>query len=164
MESGDEWVSLRVCLVCGDIGCCDSSPGKHATGHAESTGHTVIQEFSPGESFTLGSRWQWCYTCKAKYNPETEQSTTNTDPLIDAYFSPTPNGWKLTVALEELGLPYRVLPVDLRNGEQFRLPSPENKIPVLVDRREEPAVRVFESAAILMHLALKSNALKGIVH
>lgn len=159
MESGDEWVGLRVCLVCGEIGCCDSSPGKHASGHVQSTGHSLIQEFNPGESFSLGSRWQWCYACKAKHDPE---APAKQEALIDAYFSPTPNGWKLTVALEELGLPYRVIPVDLRNGEQFRMPSPENKIPVLVDRREDPAVRVFESAAILIHLALKSNALKGI--
>jgi len=55
LKSGSEWVQLRRCLSCGHIGCCDSSPGKHATAHYHSTQHPVIQTFQPGES------WKWCY-------------------------------------------------------------------------------------------------------
>lgn len=52
---GGWWFHLRRCAQCGHIGCCDSSPSKHATGHARSTGHPVIQSFEPGES------WFWDY-------------------------------------------------------------------------------------------------------
>jgi len=52
---GGEWVHLRVCLVCGHVGCCDQSPGKHATAHFHSTHHPVIQSFEPGED------WGFCY-------------------------------------------------------------------------------------------------------
>ena len=83
-----------------------------------------------------------------------------TEPTLDLYYAPTPNGWKATIALEELGLPYAVKPVDLGRGEQFapeflRI-SPNNRIPALVDRAPpgggEP-VAVFESGAILIYLA-----------
>ncbi|RKR91430.1 ubiquitin-hydrolase Zn-finger-containing protein [Micromonospora pisi] len=57
LESGhDDWVHLRLCLDCGRVSCCDSSPRRHATAHSHSTGHPVIQSFQPGES------WRWCYT------------------------------------------------------------------------------------------------------
>ena len=46
---------LRLCLVCGYVGFCDSSKNKHASGHYEITGHPIIQSFEPGES------WRWCY-------------------------------------------------------------------------------------------------------
>lgn len=49
------WVHLRVCLTCGHVGCCDSSPHKHATAHFDGTEHAVIRSFEPGES------WRWCY-------------------------------------------------------------------------------------------------------
>jgi GST-like protein len=76
--------------------------------------------------------------------------------MIDLYTAPTPNGFKVSIALEELGLPYRVQPVDLRRGEQFapdflRI-SPNNKIPAIVDR-EAQDLAVFESGAILVYLA-----------
>ena len=45
------WVHLRRCAGCGHIGCCDTSPGQHATGHAESSGHRVITSFEPGEDW-----------------------------------------------------------------------------------------------------------------
>ncbi|WP_046499335.1 UBP-type zinc finger domain-containing protein [Streptomyces odonnellii] len=48
-------VQLRLCLVCGHVGCCDSSPYQHATRHFKETGHTVMRSFEPGES------WRWCY-------------------------------------------------------------------------------------------------------
>ena len=45
------WVHLRRCAVCGHVGCCDSSPGQHASGHARRTGHRYIQSFEPGEDW-----------------------------------------------------------------------------------------------------------------
>jgi uncharacterized UBP type Zn finger protein len=53
--TGDTWVHLRECLVCGHVGCCDSSKNKHATKHFHETHHPVMQSFEPGES------WKWCY-------------------------------------------------------------------------------------------------------
>lgn len=50
-----DWVHLRLCLTCGHVGCCDSSPYQHATGHFRATGHPVISSYEPGES------WRWCY-------------------------------------------------------------------------------------------------------
>jgi uncharacterized UBP type Zn finger protein len=52
---GGRWVHLRRCLSCGHVGCCDSSPNQHASGHARATGHALIQSFEPGED------WVWCY-------------------------------------------------------------------------------------------------------
>ncbi|WP_433430988.1 UBP-type zinc finger domain-containing protein [Nonomuraea sp. CA-141351] len=52
---GGRWVHLRRCLECGHIGCCDSSPGKHATKHFHDTSHPVIQSFERGED------WRWCF-------------------------------------------------------------------------------------------------------
>lgn len=54
-EEGTRPVALRQCLVCGEIGCCDSSPGRHATAHFRATGHPVMQSAEPGET------WRWCY-------------------------------------------------------------------------------------------------------
>lgn len=48
---GGWWFHLRRCAACGHIGCCDSSPGQHATGHADGTGHRVMQSFEPGEDW-----------------------------------------------------------------------------------------------------------------
>lgn len=55
LRDGTRWVHLRLCLDCGHIGCCDSSPGRHATAHFTETGHPVMRSFEPGES------WRWCY-------------------------------------------------------------------------------------------------------
>ena len=55
LEKGDRWVHLRVCMECGHVGCCDSSPGKHATAHYHATGHPVVRSIEPGET------WGWCY-------------------------------------------------------------------------------------------------------
>lgn len=52
---GQAWVHLRRCTVCGHVGCCDSSIGKHATKHFRATKHPVVQSFQPDES------WYWCY-------------------------------------------------------------------------------------------------------
>lgn len=55
LKSGDSWVHLRLCLICGHVGCCDSSPNRHATKHFHATEHPVVQSFEPGED------WRWCY-------------------------------------------------------------------------------------------------------
>jgi uncharacterized UBP type Zn finger protein len=55
LASGDRWVHLRMCQTCGHIGCCDSSPNRHATAHFQSTGHPVVRSAEPGED------WSWCY-------------------------------------------------------------------------------------------------------
>ncbi|HZZ84095.1 MAG TPA: UBP-type zinc finger domain-containing protein [Anaeromyxobacteraceae bacterium] len=55
LESGDDWVHLRLCMTCGHVGCCDDSPNRHATGHHRATKHPVIKSFEPGED------WGWCY-------------------------------------------------------------------------------------------------------
>lgn len=55
LKTGDEWIHLRLCLLCGHVGCCDSSKNKHATEHFRTTGHPIIQSFEPGEE------WRWCY-------------------------------------------------------------------------------------------------------
>ena len=52
---GDRWVHLRMCMTCGKIGCCDSSPNRHATRHANASGHPIIRSAQPGED------WSWCY-------------------------------------------------------------------------------------------------------
>ena len=55
LELGDTWVHLRICLVCGHVGCCNDSKNKHATRHFHDTGHAVMRSFEPGET------WGWCY-------------------------------------------------------------------------------------------------------
>lgn len=82
---------------------------------------------------------------------------------IDLYFWPTPNGWKIAIFLEEAGLPYNVVPVDITAGEQFEDEflkiSPNNQIPAIVDP-EGPggdSISVFESGAILIYLAEKTG-------
>jgi hypothetical protein len=56
------WVHLRRCAECGHVGCCDSSPGRHATAHARSTGHRYIQSFEPGED------WFWSFRTRQAYD------------------------------------------------------------------------------------------------
>ncbi|MDX6252341.1 MAG: monovalent cation/hydrogen antiporter [Kribbellaceae bacterium] len=55
LATGSTWVHLRLCLQCGHVGCCDSSPERHATKHFESEGHPVMRSFEPGEE------WRWCF-------------------------------------------------------------------------------------------------------
>jgi hypothetical protein len=52
---GGRWVHLRVCRSCGKVGCCDSSPNRHATKHARSTDHPIVSSLEPGEN------WSYCY-------------------------------------------------------------------------------------------------------
>jgi len=55
VKTGASWVHLRMCLTCGHVGCCDSSPNKHATKHFQHTTHPLIRSVEPGET------WIWCY-------------------------------------------------------------------------------------------------------
>ncbi|MBC7633488.1 Na+/H+ antiporter [Aeromicrobium sp.] len=59
LRDGEDWVHLRLCMECGHVGCCDSSVGKHMSGHFEETGHPVMRSFEPGEA------WRWCFVDKA---------------------------------------------------------------------------------------------------
>ncbi len=55
LAAGTRWLHLRRCMTCGHIGCCDSSPMRHATAHFRATTHPIIQSYEPGED------WLWCY-------------------------------------------------------------------------------------------------------
>ncbi|MDP6183080.1 MAG: glutathione S-transferase family protein, partial [Gammaproteobacteria bacterium] len=81
--------------------------------------------------------------------------------MIALYTAATPNGWKATIALEELGIPYELHAVDLGAGEQhlaaFLAMNPNGRIPVIVDR--ENGITLFESGAILLYFAEKTGRL-----
>lgn len=55
LKIGGRWLHLRLCEICGHVGCCDSSPNKHATKHFHETKHPIVKSFEPGEE------WGWCY-------------------------------------------------------------------------------------------------------
>ncbi|WP_372502463.1 glutathione binding-like protein [Tistrella mobilis] len=84
---------------------------------------------------------------------------------IDLFYWPTPNGWKISIALEELGLPYTVRPVNIGAGDQFQPDflkfSPNNKMPAIIDPEgpEGRPISIFESGAILIYLAEKTGRL-----
>jgi hypothetical protein len=59
LELGTNWVHLRLRLTCGHVGCCDSSPMRHARSHSCALGHPIVPSFEPGES------WRWCYADEA---------------------------------------------------------------------------------------------------
>ena len=82
--------------------------------------------------------------------------------MIDLWYAPTPNGWKISIMLEECELPYRVVPLSLGDGDQFKPEflaiSPNNRMPAIVDPDVEgEAQSVFESGAILIYLAEKTG-------
>jgi len=84
--------------------------------------------------------------------------------MINLYYWPTPNGWKVSIMLEECGLDYEVHPVDIGRGDQFKPEflaiSPNNRIPALVDSNSDgKPIRLFESGTILMYLAEKTGQL-----
>lgn len=54
VKEGTKWVNLRMCLTCGNVGCCDASPSRHATRHFQKTNHPVITDFPT-------KAWKWCY-------------------------------------------------------------------------------------------------------
>ena len=82
---------------------------------------------------------------------------------IDLYYWPTPNGWKITIFLEEVNLPYNVVPVDIAAGDQYEPEflkiSPNNKMPAIIDPEgpDGAPITLFESGAILIYLADKTE-------
>lgn len=82
--------------------------------------------------------------------------------MIDFYYWPTPNGWKVSILLEECGMDYKLIPLNIGRGDQFQPEflaiSPNNRMPAIVDHDVEgEPLPVFESGAILIHLAEKAN-------
>jgi hypothetical protein len=63
LRTGGRWVHLRECMTCGHVGCCDSSPNRHASLHAGTSGHPIIRSFEPGEN------WMWCYIDQIAFAP-----------------------------------------------------------------------------------------------
>jgi len=59
LKTGAQWMHLRMCLICGKVGCCDNSPGRHATAHYHESGHPLIRSAEPNED------WAWCYLDEA---------------------------------------------------------------------------------------------------
>ncbi len=55
LESGDSWLHLRLCMICGHVGCCDNSKNRHGTKHYHGTHHPIMKSFEPGEE------WGWCF-------------------------------------------------------------------------------------------------------
>jgi len=87
--------------------------------------------------------------------------------MIDLYYWPTPNGWKIPIALEEMGLEYNVIPVNIMEGDQFtdwfHKISPNGKMPAIVDSDgpDGAPISIFESGAILQYLARKTGKFYG---
>ena len=63
LREGGRWVHLRLCLTCGHVGCCDSSPNRHASKHAAGAQHPLVQSFEQGED------WIWCYVDEVAMRP-----------------------------------------------------------------------------------------------
>ncbi len=63
LVSGDKWVHLRLCMTCGHVGCCDSSPNQHATKHFHDTQHAIMQSFEPEED------WLYCFIDEIQFEP-----------------------------------------------------------------------------------------------
>jgi len=67
LATGGRWVHLRVCRSCGQVGCCDSSPNRHASKHAAATGHPIMSSLEPGED------WSWCVVDEVAFTVASEQ-------------------------------------------------------------------------------------------
>ena len=63
LAMGSRWVHLRLCLICGHVGCCDSSPNRHATKHFHQSAHPIVRSFERGED------WGWCYVDEVMMEP-----------------------------------------------------------------------------------------------
>jgi GSH-dependent disulfide-bond oxidoreductase len=100
---------------------------------------------------------------KAKTNKTTKRAAAKPSRPIELYYWPTPNGWKISIFLEEAELPYKMIPVNIGKGEQFTSQflkiSPNNRMPAIVDP-DGPGgkpISVFESGAILQYLGRKTG-------
>ena len=74
LREGGKWLHLRICLSCGHVGCCDNSPGRHATAHHNSTSHALIRSLEPGED------WSWCYIDEVAFRLDGITGTTRIPP------------------------------------------------------------------------------------
>jgi uncharacterized UBP type Zn finger protein len=74
LKSGGRWVHLRICLECGKVGCCDSSPNRHASAHAAESGHPIVRSIEPGES------WAWCFVDEVALVPSGVEGETRIPP------------------------------------------------------------------------------------
>jgi uncharacterized UBP type Zn finger protein len=74
LREGSKWLHLRVCLTCGHVGCCDSSPNRHATAHHQVTSHPIIRSIEPGED------WSWCYVDEVTFVLDGIVGTTQIPP------------------------------------------------------------------------------------
>ena len=74
LRDGGKWLHLRICLSCGHVGCCDDSPGRHATAHARQTEHPIIRSLEPGEE------WSWCYVDDVAFVLGVPRGTTRIPP------------------------------------------------------------------------------------
>jgi hypothetical protein len=68
LATGGQWVHLRLCQECGHVGCCDNSPGKHATKHFHATNHAIMRSFERGED------WSWCFVDELFFEPAVRPS------------------------------------------------------------------------------------------
>jgi CPA2 family monovalent cation:H+ antiporter-2 len=64
LQRGDRWVHLRLCMECGNVGCCDDSKNKHASKHSRASGHPVVRSIEPGE------KWLYCYADDLFFDPD----------------------------------------------------------------------------------------------
>lgn len=64
LKTGDRWVHLRMCMICGRVGCCDSSPNQHASRHAHDARHSIIRSAEAGEE------WCWCFVDDIAFSPK----------------------------------------------------------------------------------------------
>ena len=90
-STGGWWFHLRRCAACGHVGCCDSSPSRHATAHAAATGHPIIQSYEPGES------WFWDYSTDQFYAEGPVLAEPHSHPLDQPAPGPRgqgPEDWK----------------------------------------------------------------------
>jgi uncharacterized UBP type Zn finger protein len=71
---GDAWCHLRICLTCGKVGCCDSSPNRHARAHSQESGHALMCSLQPGED------WSWCFLDELALLIEGIEGTTQIPP------------------------------------------------------------------------------------
>lgn len=110
--------------------------------------------FAPGRPVRIDGVGQPSYISRTTILPEG-----NMREPIEIFFWATPNCWKVTIALEEMELPYRIRPIAIGRGEQFHpevlAASPNNRVPALVDKQQ--SISVFESGAILQYLARRAG-------
>ena len=68
LKTGSRWNHLRVCRTCGQVGCCDSSPNRHASAHAAESGHPIMSSLEPGED------WSWCFVDEVAFELDVEEA------------------------------------------------------------------------------------------